>query len=135
MPEPSSSQAVREQPAELDRDDPDIGDDQVVFRRIAGIFVIQDENLQRPRPSTRAFRQAELSVYLSSMTTPDMVASEGTEPYIVAINVGILRQLGLGIILDPSSGGPGHCLVTGRRTRSKLNQIVKQAEWVEGFAP
>lgn len=120
---------------QFDRDAPGIGDDETVFRRIAAAFVVQDENLQRLRPSTQAFKQAELSVYLSSMTTPDAVASEGPEPYIVAINVGILRQLGLGIILDPSSGGPGHCLVTGRRTRSKLNQIVKQAEWVEGYAP
>ena len=120
---------------EFHHDDPGIGDDEIVFRRIAEVFVVNDENLQRLRPSTQAFRQDSLSVYLGSMTNPDTVASEGTEPYIAAISVGFLRQLGLGIILDPSSGGLGHCLITGRRTRGKLNRIVKETKWVEGFSP
>ena len=116
-------------------DDTRIGDDEIVFRRISQCFVVRDENLHRMRPSTQAFKQNELSVYLESVTTPEAVASEGTEPYIVSLRVSLLREEGLGIVPDPSSGGPGHCRVTRRRTKGKLNRIVKGAEWVEGFAP
>ncbi len=116
-------------------DDTRIGDDEIVFRRISRCFVVPDENLHTMRPSTQAFKQHELSVYLESMTTPDAVASEGTESCMVSLSVAVLREEGLGIILDPSSGGPGHCLVTGRRTKGKLNRIVKKAEWVDGYSP
>ena len=120
---------------ELNCDNASIGDDEIVFRHIARAFVIHDENLDAMRPSTQAFKQKELSVYLASMTTPGSVASEGTEPYMVSLSVATLREESLGIILDESSGGPGHCLVTGRRTKGKLNRIVKKAEWVEYYAP
>ena len=120
---------------EFDCDDTKIADDEIVFRRIAESFVVHDENLQRLRPSTQAFKQDNLSVYLNSKTTPEKVASEGKEPYMVSVKVALLREVGLGIVLDPSSGGPGHCRITGNRTKGKLNRIAKSAEWVEGFAP
>ena len=116
-------------------DDTRIGDDEIVFRRISQCFVVRDENLHTMRPSTQAFKQRDLSVYLRSQTTPEAVASEGTEPYMVSLRVSLLREEGLGIVLDPSSGGPGHCRITGRRTKGKLNRIVKDAKWVDGYAP
>ena len=114
--------------------DASIGDQDTLLRRTAESFVVYDENLHRLRPSTQAFKQSELSVYLSSQTTPEAVISEGAEPYMVSIKVGLLSELGLDIVMDPSSGGPGHCLVTGPRTKGKLNQIVKNTEWVVGYA-
>ena len=115
-------------------DDARIGDDEIVFRRISRCFVVRDENLHTMRPSTQAFKQNELSVYLASMTTPAAVASEGTEPYMVSLPVSVLREEGLGIVIDTSSGGPGHCRITGKRTKGKLNQIVKKAKWIDGYA-
>ncbi len=120
---------------EFEGDDTRIGDDEIALRRIPGNFVVYDENLRRQRPSTQAFKQRDLSAYLKSRTTPEAVAAEGTEPYMVSVRVAILREEGLGIVPDYSSGGPGHCRITGKRTKGKLNRIVKKSEWVEGFAP
>ena len=123
----------------LGEDDADIGDGEVVLRRVAEDFTVYDSNLQRRRASTQAFLQdgpnGPVSVYLSSETTSEVVASGAPEKYMASVKVGVLRGLGLGVARDPSSGGPGHCVITGRKTKGRLNRIVQKAEWVEGYAP
>ena len=118
-------------------DDTSIGDDEVILRRIA--FTTFDQNLQRRRPSTQSFKQdgtdGLVSVYLLAETTPANVIDEGVERYLASVNVGLLRELGLGIARDPTSGGPGHCVITGRKTKGRLNRIVQEAEWVEDYRP
>ena len=93
------------------RDDTRISGSEVVLRRISERSYSFDENLGRFRPSSQAFLQngpdGLVSVYLKSETTHRAVVNEGPEPYLVAITVGELREFGLGIIRDPSSGGPG----------------------------
>ena len=120
-------------------DDASISDNEVVLRRISERAYIFDENLGRFRPSSQAFLQngpdGLVSVYLESETTHDAVAAEGLEPYLAAITVEELRELGLGIVRDPLSGGPGHCEITGRKTRGILNHIARQARWVPGYVP
>ena len=120
-------------------DDVGISDDEIVFRRVHESFVVLDRNIDRKRPSTQAFKQggAEglVSVYLKAETTSNAVVEEGPEPFLVAIGVGVLRDLGLGVVRDPESGGPGHCAITGRNTKATLNRIVQAAAWVEGYAP
>jgi hypothetical protein len=104
-------------------DDANIGNEKVVLRRISDRSHVFDENLGRSRPSSDVFLQ------------------DGPEPFLVSISVGELRKAGgelpngLGIIRDPTSGGPGHCVITGRKTRGRLSQIAKQAQWVPGYAP
>ena len=124
---------------ERNGDDSSISDDQTMLRRVAEHFIIYDENTQKLRPSTQAFLQdgpdGLVSVYLSSETTPAAVAAGGPERYMASMKVGFLREVGLGIVRDPSSGGPGHCVITGRKTRGRLNRIVQNAEWVEGYTP
>ena len=123
----------------MEFDDSSISDDEVVLRRVAEDFVTDDQNIQRLRPSTQAFKQdgsdGLVSVYLISETKLVTVADEGPEKYLASIRVGVLRELGLGVVRDPSSGGPGHCDITGRKTKGRLNQIVRKAEWVNGYAP
>ena len=118
-------------------DDTSIGDHEVILRRIA--FTTFDQNLQRRRPSTQSFKQdgtdGLVSVYLLSETTPANVIDEGVERYLASVNVGLLRELGLGIVRDPTSGGPGHCVITGRKTKGRLNRTVQEAEWVEDYRP
>ena len=123
----------------MEFDDASISDDEVVLRRVAEDFATDDQNIQRLRPSTQAFKQdgsdGLVSVYLISETKLATIADEGPEKYLAAIRVGVLRELGLGVVRDPSSGGPGHCVITGRKTKGRLNQIVRRAEWVNGYAP
>ena len=121
------------------RNDASIGDEEVVLRRVSEWSYTFDENLGRLRPSSQVFLQngpdGLVLVYLESETTHRTVASGGPEPHLVSIRVGELRELELGIVRDPSSGGLGHCEITGRKTRGKLNRIAKQALWVPGYAP
>lgn len=120
-------------------DDIGIGNDEVVLRRIAASSHIFDENLARHRPSTQAFLQdgpnGLVSVYLASETTHSAVAGGGPEPFLASITVGELRELQLGLVRDATSGGPGHCVITGRKTRGKLNRIARQSRWIPGYAP
>lgn len=123
----------------MELDDASISDDEIILRRVPEDFVTDDQNRQRLRPSTQAFKQdgpdGLVSVYLSSETDPATVADEGPEKYLASIRVGVLRELELGVIRDPSSGGLGHCVITGRKTKGRLNRIVCEAEWVNGYAP
>ena len=120
-------------------DDPAIGNDETVIRRVAHNQQLYDDNLGYRRPSTQAFlqggRDEPTSVYLLSETTPEDVAKEGSQPYQCAVSVGVLRENGLGIIRTPESGGPGHCDITGRKRQGRLNHIVGHVQWVPGYAP
>ena len=120
-------------------DDPTISDDAVVVRRVALSEHTFDETIGRRRPSSQAFMQSGpdglVSVYLLSETTFETVAQGGSQRYLAIVTVGVLRENGLGIIRSPESGGPGHCDITGRKTRGRLNRIVRSAEWVPGYAP
>ena len=113
------------------QDDPGINDDEVVVRRVSRREQIFDPDIGRRRPASQAFlqngRDGLTSVYLMSKTTPEEVAADGDEEYLAAVRVGALRENGLGIIRTPESGGPGHCDITGRKTRGRLFQIVMQS--------
>ena len=121
------------------QDDPSIGDDEIVLRRVAQNEQFFDHRVGRVRPATSAFLQGGpdglVSVYLMSETTIAVAAGGGSQEYLVAVSVGALRANGLGIIRTPESGGPGHCDITGRKTRGRLTRIVRQAQWLPGYAP
>ena len=120
-------------------DDSTIGNDSVVVRRVARSEHIFDETIGRRRPSSQAFMQSGrdglVSVYLLSETTYETVAQAGSQRYLVTVTVGVLRENGLGIIRSSEAGITGHCDITGRKTRSRLNKIARSAEWVPGYAP
>ena len=121
------------------QDDPGINDDEVVVRRVSRREQIFDPDVGRRRPASQAFlqngRDGLTSVYLMSETTPEEVAADGDEEYLAAVRVGVLRENGLGIIRTPESGGPGHCDITGRKTRGRLVRIVMESQWIPGYAP
>ncbi len=105
----------------MECDDASISDDEIVLRRVAENFVTDDQNLQKLRPSTQAFKQGGpdglVSVYLFSETNPAAVADEGPEKYLASVRVGRLRELGLGVVRDPSSGVLGTALSRVGRPR------------------
>lgn len=121
-------------------DDSNIGDDELVFRRVRSDEVVFDKQLGRLRPSTQAFRQdgsdGLTSVYLTSETTPEIVSAGGDQSYLVTVRVGDLRAKGLGITrTSPENAGPGHCEIIGHKTRGILHPIVCGATWVAGYGP
>ncbi len=121
------------------QDDLGISDDEVVVRRVSRREQVFDPEIGRRRPASQAFLQSGrdglTSVYLMSETTPAEVATDGTEEYLAVVRVAVLRENGLGIIRTPESGGPGHCDITGRKTRGRLVQIVMQSQWIPGYTP
>ena len=113
-------------------DDPTISNDSVVVRRVALSEHTFDETIGRRRPSSQAFMQSGrdglVSVYLLSETTYETVAQAGSQRYLATVTVGVLRENGLGIIRSPDAGVTGHCDITDRKTRGRLNQIARSAE-------
>ncbi len=119
-------------------DDSTIDDNETIWRRVSD--AVDDSNLNRKRPSTACFLQdgpdGPVSVYLASEAISHKIVMENAkEPFLVELNAGFIRQLGIGIIRDPSSGGPGHALLTGRKTRGKRNKMAKAATWVDPYKP
>lgn len=121
-------------------DDPTIGDNEVIWRRIPHVWVVEDENLKCKRPSSACFLQngpdSPVSVYIASEAqSPQVVMQSRKEQFLAALTVGFVRQLGLGIIHDPHSGGPGHALLLGRKTKGILSKMAKAATWVPPYVP
>jgi len=59
----------------------------------------------------------------------------GKEQLLAALPVHFIRELGLGIVRDSSSGGPGHALLLGRKTKGMRDKMAKEAIWVEPYIP
>lgn len=120
-------------------EDPPVGCGAWIYRRVAADQHVYDEELQRRRPSSQAFiqdgRHGQASAYLESETTPDDAASEGPEPYMVRVRVGLLREKGLDVERDRAGGGAGHVNIVGYKRRSALNALVQAAERVPGYEP
>lgn len=121
-------------------DDQTIDDDQVIWRRIHSYEVVDDGNLSRKRPSSRSFLQngpdSPVSVYIASEAeSSQAVMQEGKEQFLASLVVAFIRQLGLGIVRDSTSGGPGHALLLGRKTGGMLNKMAKTSAWVAPYAP
>jgi len=119
--------------------DPTIGDNEIIWRRIHENQVVDDNNLKRKRPSTACFQDGSdgyMSVYIASEALSSQAIMQGVkEHFLASLSVGFIRQFGLGITRDPSSGGPGHAILLGKKTGSIQNQMAKTATWVEPYAP
>lgn len=119
-------------------DDPTVADHSNVWRRIPRSNIVLDDNLKRLRPSSQCFCQdGSLSVYIAEEAqSAEAVMQEGPPgSYLASLNVGFLRRLPLGIVRDPSSGGPGHAVLTGKKTKRIQTEMAKAATWVKPYDP
>ena len=120
-------------------DEPRIPDGEILLRRVREDETTYDENLHRNRPSSQAFLQngsdGPTSVYLNAETTPAAVMSEGAEEFLVSVIIDVVRENGLDVMRDHTSGGLGHCVITGKKSRAALRAISRAAVWVEGYGP
>lgn len=109
-----------------------------VLRRVTHQELLTEEDGQT-RITSQAFIQGkpdgDVSVYLSSETTPERVTRGRPNTFLAEITIGAIRALGLDVQRDPIDGDPGHCNITGRKTRGKARAIAEQAQWVPGYAP
>lgn len=120
-------------------DDPTIPDDSVVFRRVTPEWFKVDPGTGQRRLTSAAF--SDLGGAMSVAIGADLDAGhreavevvEGHPGYgLVALPVGELRRLGLGVVRSPMDGELCHGDVRGKKTkgtRSKLRVLAEQ-HWV-----
>ncbi|MBK6688776.1 MAG: hypothetical protein IPG45_30165 [Deltaproteobacteria bacterium] len=121
--------------AEDFEDDPEIGDDWTVWRRIPPYHVVADGQGGH-RPSSAAFeddpRGGPMSVIIVEKGADKARALAGHDGFtLVAIRVGLLRQLGQKVVHDPLNEEPAHGLVVGEKHKKRFCKAVAvAATWV-----
>jgi hypothetical protein len=114
-------------------DDPTIGDEEVLWRRIRPEWV-QREPDGTSRPGSFAFMDrtpsAELSVHIASLTDQDCVLQGYPQDNLAAIKAGHPRSLGYAIVRDPTPEDPSHALICPSPNKGNARKIAKQASWV-----
>lgn len=60
---------------------------------------------------------------------PDVVLEGHPQFGLVALEVGFFRQYGQMIVRD-ETGGPGHVLIVGNKSKSAQNAFARAARWI-----
>ena len=114
-------------------------DDMVLLRRVSAQNLVSDDNDDRLRASTAAFKQGgpdgDVSVHLWDLVDSDQVAQGGTEQYLVWLTVGDVRRIGLDVAFTPTDNEPGHCDIVGRKTAARSRQLARASQWLPGYGP
>ena len=79
--------------------------------------------------------EGNVSVYLASETTPERITRNYPGMYVALVEVSVIRALGLEVEREQIEEDPGHCNITGRKTRGKARAIARNSRWAEGFGP
>jgi hypothetical protein len=94
-------------------DDPTIGDDEPLWRRILPSWIVHNSD-GTPRPSSIAFLDGingELSVHLAKRTNTEAVLADRPHDSIAELPAGVPRSLGHAIVHDPTPEDDSHALV------------------------
>ena len=129
-------------------DDPSISDDTELLRRIHPNHVVYDENLQRFRPTSQAFRDDRdgdpMSVYLSSV-----LGNEGRPPStllaaydryaLASVTAHLARSLSQTVHPEPEPDESAHAVVCGEKDSGGKNaprkRFAEAAVWVVAPQP
>lgn len=116
-----------------------VHDNETVMRRVTQTGITRDEDQGTIRPSSDAFLQGgpegNVSVYLTSETTPEQITREYPGAYVALVEVSVIRAEGLDVERESVGEDPGHCNITGRKTAAKRRAIARNSRWAEGFGP
>lgn len=120
-------------------DDPTIGNDAWLWRRIPSRHFFFDENLGRIRPSKAAFENDD-DGHPMSVVLADLVTTSGRGPAhvlhghggfaLAQITAGLARSKQQGVQRDSLPDEPAHALVFGKKTESVRRTFAKACEWV-----
>lgn len=123
-------------------DDPAIGDDDDLWRRIAPDWVVLDENEDqerggRVRPSSAAFRDRSLSVLLAREDTHERALAGWQERgfSLAAITAGLARQHRQSVCREPTKDDPAHAVVEGKKKGRVDEKLAIAAKWVGETPP
>jgi len=124
--------------AEL-QDDPTIGNDEPLWRRIPPNLIIFDENLGRHRPTSAAFSNHPDGSFMSVVLGNQVMDSGRCAEDIIAGHRGfslgqimakLARDYDQGVVRKPTSQEPAHAEVVGKKTKRVRKAFAKYCEWV-----
>ena len=113
-------------------DDPSIGDEVLLWRRILRNWLHREPD-GTVRPASFAFidrLSGELSVHIAALTTPSQALAGRPEDSLVAIRAGLPRSFGLAIVRDPTPDDPSHALICPSPKRAQASKLSERAIWV-----
>ena len=115
-----------------------LADGLTIVRRVRPADVTHDSD-GNPRPISSVFRQGgphgDVSVYLTSETTAEVITRDHPGTLLVELTIAEVRTQGLDVQREEIPGDPGHCNITGRKTRSIAKTYAETCRWTPGFAP
>ncbi len=115
-------------------DDASILEEDRLLRRIPSTQVFWEDG--NPRPSSAAFKNTELSVYIESMMVAQQRPLEDAltnypNEFLTAVRVEDVRKFPYPIVRDTEPpNDPAHGLVVGKKKNSFSNAMVRCHEWV-----
>jgi len=101
----------------------EIADADALYRRI------HPSQVKEGRPSSAAFNNAELSVDLARLTTPERSLMGYPLHGLASITAGDARFLKQTVIHDPLETNPAHALVKGHKTLRIAKSLALSAKW------
>ena len=119
-------------------DDPTIGDDVPLWRRIPPDQLRVDDETGEAGASDSAFRTEQMSVYLAPLTDLQAVLTNYSGHKVMEFSAGGARREGFIIVRAPLPTDPSHALVLrrdnpGQRpTKSQAKRLANHARWVTG---
>lgn len=117
-----------------------ITDDEIVFRRVSEVSGYYKPESDRP-VSWVAFRpnrndHTGLSVWREKYKSAEEAASHqarpGTRYYVLALNVGRLRSIGVEVLPTVDEGGTGHASLCNLNTTAEKNSVREFANAIAG---
>lgn len=115
-------------------DDPTIGDDEILWRRVDPADIVTDHNTGRQRSSSAAFLTEQMSVHIASLTSLEAVLTRYPHVRIAAFGAEDARNLGCVVARAPTPDDPSHALVCrqddstkriSKRTAKRLAEIAQ----------
>ena len=118
-------------------DDPTIGDDEVLWRRVSPEQIHSAEESDPPPPPSLAFKSnvVKISVNRSSLTTVDATLDGYPQHSLLGVTAGSVRAAGCRVAGQPVEGNAAHVLILGSGPDGRLKppeakRIAAHATWV-----
>jgi hypothetical protein len=120
----------------LEKDDPSIDNEKVLWRRVPKDWIVFDNSLNRYRPTSQVFQNTSgtdgMSVNMADETTIEATLKGCEKMLLAQFEAALARELGQGIIRMPLETNLAHCEVIGEKTKSVRERFAKDCQWVIG---
>lgn len=108
-------------------DDPSIGNDERLWRRVHPTQIELDPQTKEPDVSSGTFStREEVSVTIASESTLADFLRDNSDHSVIEFTAGGARALGCTVVRDPQPNDPAHALVCGSRSRGQLNKTQQE---------